>query len=284
MLFFVHRLPPTAKASKQGERVAKTGGKTSDIELHEHGAVVGDHALDHGRTNVVALRGKEHEIDGTLRPRRRKCILADRVTHVIAEVMQMTQEGGRGITRLVACVKIAADNRRYRPTRPMVRVLVAQPIGKQIELMQTLHARTVMEVQIDDRDNASLDINLGAEKPFLPYPPAPENNRMRFNNGHARKRRVSIAQVKQAVPVGVHSKRRMRHVRMFTKIGAMIKVTCPPGVLVDLLQGHHIRMHMGDQMSYLEKIAFDAAGAREPLDGIQTTSMGDIKSHEPDTS
>ena len=173
---------------------------------------------------------------------------------VIAVGREVVHQGGRRVMRRIGVVEIPANDRRHRPSCPMAALLLSQPGGQEIELHQPAGARVELQVQVDERHAMAVDVDLGIQKPLLPHPPLAEDHRLGLDQGMTREQRVAIAEIEQARAPVVDPEGRVGKVRMHPQVVQVIEIARPPGVLVDLLQRHHVRRQFGQQRGDLAQV------------------------------
>jgi hypothetical protein len=162
----------------------------------------------------------------------------------------------------------------------MQAVLLAQPSQQAFKLHQTLCARSKMEVQVDDRQAATFDVQFDVEKPFLAETPLTEHHGFRGANRVARQNRVAIAEIEQARTTVVDPENGMRKPRVNSQIIEMIEVSGPARTLVDFLQRHDIGRESVEQRRDFPQVDPQLSLRSESLDWRQSATVRDVERDE----
>jgi hypothetical protein len=121
--------------------------------------------------------------------------------------------------------------------------------------------------QIDLHKNKSLFANFARAK----------RNGLGVDNRKPREHRVAVVEMEAAGATVVNPERRMRQSRVLPKKRQVIEASAPPGILVDFLQGHDVRIEPLDELGDLGEIRAQLFYRPQTLVKRQAPGMGDIE-------
>src|SRR5687768_8075092 len=110
--------------------------------------------------------------------------------HILSMVGKMAEERRRRIRAGPRVVQVTADDCWNIPVVPRHPLLLGQPREKSANLSNAMLARAEVQMNIDQRDNATADIDFREQKALLPDTALSKNDRLTRNNRKPGEERV----------------------------------------------------------------------------------------------
>ena len=193
---------------------------------------------------------------------------------------QFAQQRGGGIGAGGGGVEIATNDGRHRPAGLKGATLLAQPADELVGLPEAMHARTVVQVQVDERHMPPLYIELGEQKTLFAHLAFAKGDALRRHDRVLRKQGVAIAEVEQARATVIDAEDPMGEAGGLAEELKLVEVARPAGALVNLLQCHEVGLKLDEQLCDFQQREPDAPRRGQALDGRQPATMGDIERDE----
>jgi hypothetical protein len=270
-----------ATKTLQGQNQISTHGGTSEaaseIEFDKNGPVVREQGFDHACMYVPADTRKKDEVDGPGRPGGRESAFLDGVETILAETLKMFVKRCRRISRLVGSVKVATHDGRDAPSFPAFLVYGGKKVDHVLKLGHAVPTRPIVEVHIHQGKNPSLNIELNKKKALLPHPLSAKNHSLGIYNGVLGQKGVAIAEIEQSLSLIVYTEDEMGDETMNAQVTKVVEVTSPARFAIDLLECDNIGAKLMNKGGDSTQVLSYAAGKSQPLDGIETPAVRDIK-------
>lgn len=155
--------------------------------------------------------------------------------------VEVIDEGGDGVGFLGVGVEVAADDGGDAPVGVGVMEFLGEVVEEEVELVEALEARGVVEVDVDDGDVFSMRLDGGVEEAFLTdVAEASEAHVFGFDDGVFGEDGVAVDEAEAGGTVGVDAEDGVGVVGVGLEKFDLVDAAAPEGVLVDFLEGDDV--------------------------------------------